>query len=177
MVPIIKKALLAVVILGSLATAYFWFQIPESSPTTQTIAQSSKVSPDIFTGTTVLGTPFSLKDHSGKALVINYSASWCGPCIMEVPHLNSIQNQYSDSVQVIGVSLDDDIKKMTRFIKKNRVTYPMFAYTREMISLPKSIASIPTTLIVNPDGDIIYDLIGYRPKSQLLEALSPFINP
>jgi len=108
----------------------------------------------------------------GKPVVIDFWATWCGPCRWEIPHLLELSKQYRDQgLIVIGLTVEDpqeDRNAVKAFVNEFKMTYPV-AFAPEEIYLFFNNNSpqlrIPNTLVFGPDGKLIRRLIGYNQKA------------
>lgn len=94
----------------------------------------------------------------GKVVLVNYWATWCPPCIAEMPSLQKLYNDYKDKVVFLFVTTDDD-PEINKFMKDKSYYYPIY---RSLSQHPKPFVSktIPTTYLINKKGDIIIDKVG-----------------
>jgi thiol-disulfide isomerase/thioredoxin/TolA-binding protein len=101
-----------------------------------------------------------LKDLKGKIVIIDFWATWCGPCMAEAPHMVEINKKYADQgVQMIGISLDSDPSDLKKVIKEKNFTWPMsFEGKGWDGSYPKQfgVTGIPQTFIIGPDGTVLW---------------------
>jgi thiol-disulfide isomerase/thioredoxin len=98
-------------------------------------------------------TPAALK---GKVVLLNFWATWCGPCREEIPEMIALQAQYKDSLQVIGISEDEDPPdKVEKFAKKMGMNYPVAMATPELERGYGVIAALPTTFVIDPQGRVM----------------------
>ena len=101
---------------------------------------------------------FNLKN---KIVLVNFWASWCTPCRIEIPSLIELKNTYpSDSFEVIGVSTDDSPDVATRFSNFFEINYPVVMHSQELTYFFGPVSSIPRTFILDKDFNITYDLKG-----------------
>lgn len=101
---------------------------------------------------------FDFKSLKGKKVIVSFYASWCPNCIEELKILNSINDQKLSDIEILAIT-DESIEKLISF--KNKKQYP-FTYLK--LNVPFSaigIASIPTTYLVNTNGQIVYNKVGY----------------
>lgn len=109
----------------------------------------------------------SLSDYSNKVVLVNFWASWNSFSENELQALVELQEDFDDTIQVIGLSYDYDTSAALAMLKEEEVNYPVLMGTWEMRSDFGGITGFPTTFIMNSCGDIIDTLIGYRDYDQL----------
>ena len=125
-----------------------------------------------------------LANYSGKVLLVNLWATWCGPCRMETPELVKLHKEFqSRGVEMIGLSTEDpetSAESVSDFIREYEVDYQIGWATREVaITLMQGRTSIPQSFVIARDGRIVKRFIGFRPdltpgqiKAALEEALA-----
>ena len=130
------------------------------------------------------GGPIKLADFSGKVLLVNLWATWCGPCRMETPELVKLHKEFqSRGVEMIGLSTEDpeaSAESVSDFIREYKVDYHIGWATREVAqTLMQGRGSIPQSFVIARDGRIVRRFIGFRPdltpgqiKAALEEALA-----
>lgn len=109
------------------------------------------------------GKEIKLSDYKGKVVVVNFWATWCGPCRVEVPDLVKLRGLYHDrGLEVIGISLDDeeDREEVVNFVKTFKVNYPVVMGDLEVLRAYGQIDSIPVTFIIDRRGAVRYRHIG-----------------
>ncbi len=118
------------------------------------------LAPD-FTMKNLDGKEVSLKDYRGKKVMLNFWATWCPPCIAEMPSISKLYNRFKDNKNVVFlmVDVDGNTKKSTRFMEKKNYSLPVYTPAS---AIPSSIldGSIPTTLIVDKKGKIVFKHTG-----------------
>jgi len=125
------------------------------------------------------GGPIKLSNYSGKVLLVNLWASWCGPCRAETPELVKLHKEYqSRGVEMVGLSTEDpdaSAESVAEFVKAYDVKYHIGWATREVaIALMQGRTNIPQSFIIARDGRIVKRLIGFRPDAtpqQIRQAL------
>jgi peroxiredoxin len=125
------------------------------------------------------GGPIKLSNYSGKVLLVNLWASWCGPCRAETPELVKLHTEYqSRGVEMVGLSTEDpdaSAESVSDFIREFAVDYQIGWAKREVAqTLMQGRTSIPQSFIIARDGRIIKRFIGFRPDltpDQLKQAL------
>src|SRR5664279_2139807 len=89
------------------------------------LTASGNLAPD-FTLTDIDGKKLALSDYRGKVVLLDFWATWCTPCRAEIPHFVEYQNAYRDQgLQVVGISMDDDVKPVRPFYQEYKMNYPV----------------------------------------------------
>ncbi|MBK8552384.1 MAG: TlpA family protein disulfide reductase [Ignavibacteria bacterium] len=141
-----------------------------------------KVAPN-FTWTAG-GKEMSLKDLKGNVVLVNLWATWCGPCIKEMPALSSISEELKDKkFTMLGLNVfqQDGSKKVGDFLKTNPVSYTILDGNQELVdafseATGSNIEAVPTTFIIDKDGKIAETIIGGRDKDSFLKAINKYMN-
>ncbi len=111
------------------------------------------------------GNKLKLSENIGKIIILNFWATWCPPCRLEIPDFVSLYQEYKDKgLVIIGVSVDNNVGTVREFIQQNNVDYPVGMADRKVLQDYGGITGIPTTFIIDKKGDIVQKFIGYRPK-------------
>jgi thiol-disulfide isomerase/thioredoxin len=109
------------------------------------------------------GKTVSLAGAHGKVVLLNFWATWCGPCRMEVPDLVELQKKYQDRLQVIGLVVDDaDEDAVRKFAKRYDINYPVAMATDEMRFQFGGVPALPTSFIIDAEGRVVQKHIGLR---------------
>ena len=127
---------------------------------------------------TIDGEVIKLSDYLGKIVIIDFWATWCGPCRMAIPELVDLQNEYKDDLVIIGISLDQPYTQgnLKPFIENYDINNPIVLGTLEVVEAYGNIRGIPTSFIVNQRGEIVNKFTGYVPKSNYTADIDRLLN-
>jgi len=133
-----------------------------------------------FTLPDLSGQQRNIAEWQGKVLVINFWATWCPPCLKEIPGFVALQEQYADQgVQFIGIALEDK-EPVAKYAAENKINYPILLGGDNGVTLAhqlgNSVDAVPYTLIVDRQGQIINRHPGEFSKEQILEIIAPLLN-
>jgi peroxiredoxin len=114
-----------------------------------------------FAVTTLDGKTFRLSDFRGKRVIVDSWATWCGPCVEEMPHFNKLRSDVpEDQLAIVGVSKESE-SDIRKFLETHRMDYPA-ASTNSLPAPYSKVVAIPTTFFVDRNGIIQSVLVGYR---------------
>ncbi len=143
--------------------------------TTAANAQSEKVD---FTLADIDGKMHSLSDFRGQWVIVNFWATWCSPCIQEIPHLNKL-SKITEPVQpfVIGIDFEEiDKDSLQQFMDKLEMDYLVLLVGDAPLIPFEPLKGMPTTFLVSPNGEIAAKWIGAVTEQKVLEKLSSLVN-
>jgi thiol-disulfide isomerase/thioredoxin len=131
-----------------------------------------------FTLVNTEGNNVSLADYKGKVVIIDFWATWCGPCRRGIPDLIDLQSKYKDELAVIGISVDQANTKsgVPGFVSQMGINYPIVYFNDKVINDYGGITAIPTTFIIDRAGNIVKKIVGLYPKSELEKQLTDLIK-
>lgn len=123
------------------------------------------------------GRPQAIAQWRDKILVVNYWASWCAPCVEEIPAFSRLQRQYAaQGVQFVGIGIDN-VENMQAFVKATPISYPLLVADPAASQMPGlQIKGLPFTLVIGPDGRVKSSRLGRLDESRLnsiLQRLAP----
>jgi thiol-disulfide isomerase/thioredoxin len=109
------------------------------------------------------GKQVTLSDSHGKVILLNFWASWCGPCRAEIPDLVELQNKYKDQLQILGLVVDDDdADAIKEFVEKFAINYPVALATNNVRIQYGGIPALPTSFVLDSGGRIVQKHEGLR---------------
>lgn len=124
------------------------------------------------------GTIHSLSDAKGKPYVINFWASWCGPCEMEAPELVRLYDKYNGKIEIFAVNatLGDTVEGAKEFSERYGFEFPVLLDMDGVAGVDYKVASFPTTYFVDEDGVIVERVIGVLPPEELEKKFKKLIE-
>ena len=123
----------------------------------------------------------TLSNYKGKVVVLDFWATYCPPCLEEIPHLNELKNKYGDELQIVGLHVggDEDKPEVPKFVERLKINYAL-AYPDDDLSrvLTGTNSAIPQTFIFDRSGKLTKKIIGFDNfiKAELDEAIEQAIN-
>ena len=144
-----------------------------SQDTSITLSQKEKVkkvlqdinkAPD-FTLQALNDSSYTLSKMDGKVVLINFWATWCGPCRMEIPEFNELHKSYHEKgLEILGISVSDNKKQLKNFVKSFAVDYPLlYGSARDMNNIMKDyggVYAVPSSFLIGKEGSIIWSYPG-----------------
>jgi thiol-disulfide isomerase/thioredoxin len=107
------------------------------------------------------GQLISSADWSGKVTLVNFWATWCGPCRVEIPDLIALQKKYGDHLRIIGISDDEGPPENVRsFAVAHRINYPIVMSTPELKRAFNGVRALPTTFVLDREGRLVQHHVG-----------------
>ncbi len=133
------------------------------SPSAPTVEVTEPVTPD-FTAYTAEGEAVKLSDYFGKPIVLNFWASWCGPCRMEMPHFNEKYGELGADVTFLMVNLTDGYQETKseaeQYVREGNFDFPVLYDLDANAAAVYQVYSLPTTYFLNKDGKIVAQATG-----------------
>jgi peroxiredoxin len=139
-------------------------------------AQTGQKAPD-FSLKTVDNKDVTLSELKGKVVLINFWATWCGPCVREIPDFLEVYDDYKEKgFEIIGVSLDrGGWKTVTPFVEKMKMTYPVVMGNGEVVKDYGNFNAIPTSFFVDKNGIVVDQHTGTMTKADLVAKLKKLL--
>ena len=127
------------------------------------------------------GKEVKLSDFKGKVIVLNFWATWCGPCRKELPSLSQLSTDLKDkNFKMIGISVDNEQATVDNFLKSNSLSYTILHEPNQLVSKYMAIAGvsddvIPQTFIIDKNGKVVESLIGSRSKEDFMTIINKYL--
>jgi thiol-disulfide isomerase/thioredoxin len=112
------------------------------------------MAPD-FTRPSLNGKPVTLSHWRGRLVLLDFWASWCAPCIVELPHLIALQKRDSGRLQIIGVSMDDQAKSTTDVMRRYAINYPVVMGDVALGKLYGGVLGLPEVFLIGQGGKVL----------------------
>ena len=132
-----------------------------------------------FTLVDINGEQFSLSDHVGKVVLLDFFATWCGPCISEIAHLKSLYNEYSpDHLVILSISVDpnyDTVQILQNFAQQNEMTW-MVARDTANVADKYGVSPIPHLVMVDAEGYKRHDHVGLTGEAILRSEIDSLLS-
>ncbi len=166
-----KNKILKLILVGVLGTLGFFllfsqeikFSLSQKEALKKVLGDINKA-PD-FTLTAMNDSIYTLSKLEGKVVLINFWATWCGPCRMEIPEFNEMHKSYHErGLEILGISVSDNKKQLKNFAKSFAVNYPLlYGGAREMNKIMKDyggVYAVPSSFLVGKNGNIVWSYPG-----------------
>lgn len=132
-----------------------------------------------FTLKTLDGPNQRLQEYQGQVVLINFWASWCGPCRQEMPLLDRIHQRYQDAgFAVLGINVEDEVGPAKEVAERSKITFPVLLDQEQKVSEMYDLQAMPSTVVVDRDGKVRYIHRGYKPgdEAKYLEVVKALIR-
>lgn len=144
-----------------------------------TSSESKNLAPN-FTVYDMEGNEVNLTDFFGKPIIINFWASWCGPCKMEMPDFNEAYETYKDEIEFLMVNMTDGsretIEVASSFIAESGYTFPVYYDTDYSAAITYSVSSLPTSYFLNAEGELVTYARGAINGATLEKGIDMILN-
>jgi cytochrome c biogenesis protein CcmG/thiol:disulfide interchange protein DsbE len=172
-----------VVVLTLALTALWWWGSPRlmhvaaQKILASNASESRRTAPD-FTLRDATGRTVRLSDYRGRVVLLNFWATWCPPCKIEIPWFVEFQNKYqADGLTVLGVSMDEDGWKAVRpFLAARNINYTILLGNEDVSRLYGGIDSLPTTLLIGRDGRTEFYHAGLIPRAEYRTEIQELLS-
>jgi cytochrome c biogenesis protein CcmG/thiol:disulfide interchange protein DsbE len=137
---------------------------------------AGKPAPDFSLKDVLQGKDYSLSQFKGKVVMINFFTFFCGPCRDEMPDLNKINNELKGrGLQTLGIALSSDPTQIRFLVKQLGLEYPVLIGTDKVSEDYGSISVVPTTVIIDKEGNVAQRIEGTRKKEVFQKMIEPLL--
>ena len=169
-----KRSPLALVVVAFVVALmlYFGYHQARRPVTASFRLGQSTIAPD-FSLESLDGTTMRLSDLRGKAVLLNFWATWCAPCKIEMPWFVELQKQYGpQGLQIVGVAMDDASKEdIGKFAKSMGVNYPILIGKEAVGNQYGGVPALPETFLIGRDGKIVDKIVGLKGKGEIEDSI------
>jgi thiol-disulfide isomerase/thioredoxin len=139
-------------------------------------ARQAEAKPPVTVFRDIDGRAVRLGDYRGRVVLLNFWATWCPPCRAEIPELVKLQKQYSDSLQVVGVTHPPGRKKSVRRLTRQlKVNYPVVLGTSRVARLFGVGEILPVTIVIDRGGTVRGRIVGILEPEEFEEKVRPLL--
>ena len=137
---------------------------------------AGKAAPDFTLPDILQGKNYSLSQFKGKVVMINFFTFFCMPCREEMPDLNNIYKEYQGKgLQTLGIALSSDPVQIRFLVKQIGLDYPVLAGTDKVGKDYDNVELVPTTFIIDKQGNIAHKILGTRKKEEFIKMIQPLL--
>lgn len=125
------------------------------------------------------GKAHQLSSLRGKWVVLNFWATWCPPCLEEMPDLDRFHTRHKDKDAVVwGINYEDiDVKELREFVTELKITYPILQGTDDLEKLLEPLNGLPTTFVINPQGQLVASVEGPVTPESIEQFIQGYEQP
>ena len=165
-----KRDPIVIVVVALLVTVMlvFGYKMAGKAPA-RSASGAGQSAPD-FALQSIEGKTVHLSDLRGKAVVVNFWATWCQPCKIEMPWFVELQKQYGpEGLQIVGISADEDTtpEELGKFTKELGINYPILIGKEEVEQAYGGIQFLPVTVFVDRDGKVVDKVFGLKGRGEI----------
>lgn len=178
---ILSAVFIGVIILAAAGYNYLSkkYMPDDGKPNTPESTKTLQTAPD-FEVIDINGDTVHLKDYFGTPIVLNFWATWCGPCKAEMPYFDALYNEHKDDIIFMMVNLtdgyQDTVDKVNGFINENGYTFPVYYDTKYNAANTYGVSSIPMSIFINEKGEIADYHLGTMSEENLKKCIEEILN-
>jgi cytochrome c biogenesis protein CcmG, thiol:disulfide interchange protein DsbE len=147
--------------------------------TVANVNKRENLSPE-FSWQNTSGEKFNFDAYRGKLTLVNFWATWCGPCKAELPDLVALSKEFQPwGLKVLGISIDqgrDVVVQVSKFVEEHKINYDIVIDDGNLQKAFGNIRGVPTTFIIDKDGKVLDSFMGARSKAFFLSKINQYIN-
>ena len=142
-------------------------QLTTTTSTAEAAGVTAQIAPDFTFTDLVTGKTIKLSDLRDTPVYLNFWATWCPPCVKELPHIQAKYEQYKERINFVALSLDGEQEAPAQFIPSKGYTFPVGYGNEREISRAYNIEAIPASYIIGTDGTIKAQIVGSMDEADL----------
>lgn len=132
--------------------------------------------PDFALPDVIKGQQYTLSQFRGKVVLLNFFTFLCGPCRAEMPHLSQIYQEFKGKdFQTLGIGLSSEPAQLRALTQQLGLDYPVLAGTAEVGKAYGNVELVPTTFIIDRQGNIVHKILGARSKEEFIKLIQPLL--
>jgi len=164
----LRKIIVAGIAAAALVVGFYFLNGHRGvSPSLRVTSAEHPFAPD-FSLPDITGQQLKLSDYRGKVVLLDFWATWCGPCREEIPHFVELQNKSGDrGLQIIGASMDDGPEPVRDFYRQFKINYPVVMGNAKIGEIYGGVLGLPIAFVIGRDGRIYFKQIGATDISSL----------
>ncbi|WP_078554466.1 TlpA family protein disulfide reductase [Bacillus alkalicellulosilyticus] len=164
--------ILNIVILFSILSIIIWTVVNNSD---RTMINIGDIAPNFKIETLNSDNMFHLEETNGTIRIVNFWASWCSPCVEELPVLQNMQEEYKDqNIKVLLVNLNETEKAINLFLDTNSIDLPIYLDKGEVADM-YNVTQYPTSFLISEEGEILGKFVGELTKDYIVEWIEPHL--
>lgn len=145
---------------------FIWLVFFSTTALLSTFATASEASGKApnFTLKSNSGKNIKLSESRGEVVLINFWASWCGPCRQEMPELNKLYKKYKNlGFTILGVNVEENSTEALKIVKNDKINFPILFDTKNEVSQLYKVSAMPTSVLIDRNGNMRYQHRAYKP--------------
>jgi cytochrome c biogenesis protein CcmG/thiol:disulfide interchange protein DsbE len=157
-----QKTILGILLVAALVAGAYWYGHRSAPETTPASAAAPGSRAPEFRIKDLEGREVALSDLEGKVVLVNFWATWCKPCALEIPWLIELQKKYGEKgFTVVGIAMDDEgTEVVAPYVREHNINYPVWIGNEDVATKFGGILGIPTSFLVSKDGLIVQRYLG-----------------
>ena len=132
-----------------------------------------------FSLATLQGPSMTLEDYQGSLILLNFWATWCAPCVMEMPSMQTLYDTFGDDgLEVVAVNVQEDRDVVAAFIEEHELSFPVLLDTSGNTSFDYAVRGLPTSFLIGRDGQLLGSKIGFHlwDEPDVLETIESLLE-
>jgi thiol-disulfide isomerase/thioredoxin len=153
-----------------------------SHPPSAVVPEAPYYAPD-FTATALNGDVYTLSALRGRWVILNFWATWCAPCVAEMPALQMLADEYAGQLVVLGINPRESSEVVATFAAAHDLRFPLLIDPDDATLVDYQVVGLPQSLVISPEGEIVdrqfgpLELDAFRQKIRLLMSAAPSVPP